>query len=644
MASAPSIDWEPCTVEGCAGSRSHENRRCLAHLAADELSRALDEIARDGKVDARGVEISSELLPRILDALPRTPDGERQFGEVDFRNATFTGEAIFRSTTFASHARFDGTTFKEDAWFSKTTFKGYAEFREACFAGDASFTKATFEGDASFTSATFEGDAQYDKATFEGDAWFMKTTFKDSVRFREATLEGDTWFGEATFNGDAWFSEATFKGQAWFGEATFEGDARATKATFEGDAWFGKTTFKGYAEFRQATFERDARFDGATFEGDAEFGEVTYMADAGFAGANFEGNAGFGEVTFERARRFGPVLVLDTLLLDGVSFPQAAELDISARRLSLVGTSFPARVNIQARWAEVILEGADFGAPSILCGSRAFEGLHEESLVQALKEEGSTLDSSGRPRLVSLRRANVGNLLLSDIDLRGCRFVKAHHLDGLRLQGDVEFARSPDGPWWTARRVLAEEHQWRSATEKGRLREGWYGDEVQPPGWLLEAHPEVQEALDAYFIANLYRDLRKGREDNKDEPGAADFYYGEMEMRRFDETKPQAERFILTLYWLVSGYGLRASRALISLLLTVLVFASLFWWVGFTPRPSFTRSLLFSLESTSSLFRVPETPTFSLTQLGEALQIALRLLGPLFFGLALLSLRGRVKR
>jgi hypothetical protein len=41
---------------------------------------------------------------------------------------------------------------------------------------------------------------------------------------------------------------------------------------------------------------------------------------------------------------------------------------------------------------------------------------------------------------------------------------------------------------------------------------------------------ERQDA--AQEIANLYRALRKGREDSKDEPGAADLYYGEMEMRR----------------------------------------------------------------------------------------------------------------
>jgi hypothetical protein len=39
-------------------------------------------------------------------------------------------------------------------------------------------------------------------------------------------------------------------------------------------------------------------------------------------------------------------------------------------------------------------------------------------------------------------------------------------------------------------------------------------------------------ALDSGQIAGLYRALRKGRGDIKDEPGAADFYYRVMEMRR----------------------------------------------------------------------------------------------------------------
>ncbi|MEA2441859.1 MAG: hypothetical protein QOH76_3283, partial [Thermoleophilaceae bacterium] len=52
-------------------------------------------------------------------------------------------------------------------------------------------------------------------------------------------------------------------------------------------------------------------------------------------------------------------------------------------------------------------------------------------------------------------------------------------------------------------------------------------------------------------------------------------------------------------------------------------------------------AFLFSLESTTSLLRGPDR---ALTGLGETLWIVLRLLGPAFFGLALLSLRGRIKR
>lgn len=47
------------------------------------------------------------------------------------------------------------------------------------------------------------------------------------------------------------------------------------------------------------------------------------------------------------------------------------------------------------------------------------------------------------------------------------------------------------------------------------------------------------------------------------------------------------------------------------------------------------------MQSTTSFLRAPDV---TLTLPGQVIQIALRLLGPLFFGLALLSLRGRVKR
>ena len=50
-------------------------------------------------------------------------------------------------------------------------------------------------------------------------------------------------------------------------------------------------------------------------------------------------------------------------------------------------------------------------------------------------------------------------------------------------------------------------------------------------------------------IAGLYRALRKGREDTKDKPGAADLYYGEMEMRRHARpgvSRRRVERAVLS--------------------------------------------------------------------------------------------------
>jgi hypothetical protein len=77
------------------------------------------------------------------------------------------------------------------------------------------------------------------------------------------------------------------------------------------------------------------------------------------------------------------------------------------------------------------------------------------------------------------------------------------------------------------------------------------------------------EQLNAGQLAGLYRALRKAREDNKDQAGAADLYYGEMEMRRraaMPEGRGQlrawAEKFVIAIYWLLAGYGLRATKAL----------------------------------------------------------------------------------
>ena len=149
--------------------------------------------------------------------------------------------------------------------------------------------------------------------------------------------------------------------------------------------------------------------------------------------------------------------------------------------------------------------------------------------------------------------------------------------------------------------------------------------------------------------------MRKGPEDTKDEPGAAGFYYGEMEMRRLARrpvnpigagrigaaSRGRVERWILTAHWLVSGYGLRTWRAVARG--GDRAFAVAFHFVGFAapPRPvSYWTSLLYAFRATLSL----TDDQVKLTAWGQLLQGVLRLTGPVLLGLALLALRGRVKR
>jgi uncharacterized protein YjbI with pentapeptide repeats len=498
------------------------------------------------------------------------------------------------------------------------------------------------------------------------------------------------------------FAGATFVGTVDFGGAVFTGDATFDGATFEGVVHFDMVTFQDIATFdKRVTFKGDAHFPEVTFNAGASFREANFEGDAHFDKTTFNGNASFHKASMKEAFALGPMLVLETLELDGASFG-GIEIRVSADRLSCERTVFHGPANLQIRWAEVALDRAVFERASVLAASDEFTALpslddREQGALEALQERerrelaprcggrdgvrarerlsGRKHDRrTAQPRLVSVRRANVGDLVVSDVDLRACRFAGAHNLDRLRFEGAIEWPNSLEGWGWktrplalrrprTRRRTIAEEHEWRrDRFSKATAGEGvrsddvsalWYPKTYESPPWLQKV--AETKVLDPNQIARLYRALRKGREDNKDEPGAADFYYGEMEMRRRarrrrGESRPAArtswpEWTILSLYWLVSGYGLRASRALIALALTVVAFAFSFDWWGFEPDQDLDRALLFSAESTSSLFRVPQLPGDSmLTEWGQVLQMAVRLLGPLFFGLALLALRGRVKR
>ena len=582
---------------------------CLAHCSDKERSSALKLVSETGTIDACGTPITPSLLEQVLAATPRGENGEPLIKGCRFDRATFSGKATFDRATFS---------------------------------GKATFDRATFGGYVRFSKATFNGDVKFNKSVFEDEATFGLAVFRGSVAFDEARFSGGAWFAGAAFGGGAWFAEATFQGTATFDRATFQGTATFDRATFSGDAGFDGTTFK-----------HSAWFDG---------------------------------VRFEQARQIGPLLAYRGLVLDNAQFAQPVQIEVSSTGVCCRRARFPGGVQFRLRWARVVLDDTDLAAPSVLAGiprlSSQELARREEQIARAwqrlLKDEISV-----RPQLLSLRRADVAGLGLSNVSAADCRFAGAHNLDKLRLESDVSIATAPSpvglgGRRGGGREVIAEERAWRVDPQRAdRSRRRWVDLDPRWPGWLGDK-PDV---LGPGQIAGLYRALRKGREDVKDEPGAADFYYGEMEMRCHrpvnsrnagDQSNAtvqgRVERGILTAYWLVSGYGLRASRALATLLLILALATVGFVTVGFAPStttayqqvtlpsggtryepreirgapPGWAEAATYSVQSTTSLLRAPTNEP--LTESGRIIEITVRLLGPVLLGLALLALRGRVKR
>lgn len=459
------------------------------------------------------------------------------------------------------------------------------------------------------------------------------------------------------------FDEAVFAAPARLEDVHFLGDVHFDGVRFVGDAHFDYVTFHGAVDLRKAQFGREADFRSATFSGKARFAEAQFQGEARFQRASFLTDASLRRCTFSQRAQLGPMFVGGSLLLNESSFEQDVRIEMSARGCVCRSTRFRGRTDLHLRWAEVALDGASFSERARLAGVKTFARLTEDELLAAEKRFEFDGDARGRPRLLSLRQASVEGLALSNVDLRACRFFGARGLDQLRLEPGCEFAAPPARRRYTRRLTLAEEHQWRAGRQAGHGRadayyissRSWYAEACRPPA----GRGDLEDPVEPSEIATVYRALRKALEDRKDEPGAGDFYYGEMEMRRQQRpgqgratarfTRDRGERALITVYWLVSGYGLRASRAFASLAVTLAVGAGLLAWFGFRSGalydPPYDRSyawaLLFALESANSLLRPPQ---LKLTVGGEIMQIALRILGPLFVGLALLALRGRVKR
>jgi hypothetical protein len=317
-----------------------------------------------------------------------------------------------------------------------------------------------------------------------------------------------------------------------------------------------------------------------------------FSGRAWFDNAEIRTVASFHHAHFSHLARFDGVECAEDISFVGTHFAGEVWMDpVVARGLNLRDASFDRKVEISGS-SEMHVD----------CMRTRFEGGVNISSVAVVHAHMTYFGGPSmlfEVKVMSLVGSDVSNLVLSEADLSECEFLGAHRLEQLRIDGPTRFAM-PEKRWRARRRMLVEEG-----------------------------------AYDPLQVAALYRALRKSFEDSKNEAGAGDFYYGEMECRRHSKESSIAERVILWFYWLLSGYGQRASRALIALVVVVAVVTSLLtvWGQDF--------GMAARIAVGAVVFRDDRT---ELTATGEWTVLIARFLGPVLLALAVLAVRARVKR
>jgi uncharacterized protein YjbI with pentapeptide repeats len=617
------------------------------------LEEALASLAPGKSIDARGTDIGRDLLRKILSQMRGPDDRAARINVADFEGARFLGDAKFDNVTFEV-ARFGHAIFEGDGSFYGTTFSHYAAFHYATFKGIGDFGHAEF-AQAAFKHIDFGPGPRFDGATFNGLTEFIGNHFKGFTEFTKITV-----YDRAVFVRNRFDFYCSFQGAHFHDVAEIAGnyflctEASFYRVVFDKDVSLVKNEYECAAGFIETTFGGEASFGESIFRNDAWFGRSEFHKEVRFYGARFHGNifcrdakfhdlvefGGYEDVTVDGEMRIDSAGGHGELVLDGLTAAGIVEVDGTFTRVSCADAKLPGRVWFRLTGSDLWLDNTEFGGPTTV----------ESATIATTKLDDDASALQTVVHLRSLKGTDAEHLTLVDVDLSRCEFAGLRRPELLHLVGACRFAPMPRGwslrwgwmPWrWGMREALFEEHLWRASVRAPAGKKGWMSRDQasDPDGKTAVLGPER--------LTVTYRQLRAGLEDARNEPGAADLYYGEMEMRRAASRRAGrlGEWSLLGAYWLVSGYGLRASRAMIMLAIVILASAVGLQYAGFPGLTAgFSESVVFAAGAVLSLDLTNQHLPGTLTEWGDVIRIFLRIAGPVLLGLAALAVRGRVKR
>jgi uncharacterized protein YjbI with pentapeptide repeats len=423
------------------------------------------------------------------------------------------------------------------------------------------------------------------------------------------------------------FSQFVFPNPTDFANIIFANEARFVEAKFLKEAYFHNTVFSGGADFSDAQFLPGATFSGAKFLkasnfSGAKFGTPSWPLEtltsegeessyktlidlcvADFFGTRFDNEVNFAGANF-RCTRFGQAI-----------FGKHANftLAVIGYGSSFIGASFHA--------------GADFISTTFkkdiafsLCSF-----LGRTIFSQMELHRGPLIFSEVGVNFTEVTIDPLDAVIFRGADLRKCSF-RDTDVRGIEFTGVL---------WPTLGRRLV------------------VYDEIASP-YEKERNISISEfrARSLFRIEKIYRQLKQNYQERCDHERVSEFHYGEKEMRRKNPTTGLALRCFLTLYWLLSGYGERYLRPLISA--AILLVSSTFLYLKLGLHPKDASLAPFALTNTSDWLRAGHYSFRVMTLLkpddlipsdnAQWINTIQSILGPVLFGLFALALRQRLKR
>jgi uncharacterized protein YjbI with pentapeptide repeats len=467
--------WKKCATETCFAEASHPDGHCYVHTS-DEHRQAYLAGVRAGET-LSGLRGTYLTAEMVRQILSAVPDGVSN--TVAHAVKVFSGVDLSWCTIEefdVQHARFDGV-----ASFNATVFLEKAWFGGSVFAAGCDFRWCDVRGSSSFNDLRVSHEALFESARFGGGTTFMRSSFAEMATFAR------------TRSSTVMFNQCRFAKEANFDRAILQGPHNR----------FDACSFEGRVIFRDALFRGETTFDGALYP---PWGAARFASEAFFDRAHVTGKLDLSLVKFDVPVSLDAIEGTE-LRMHGSVFSVGQDADLRVGRVDLSRSSFAGGGTIEASGSRLVLDEVQADAPLVITSRREAEQV---------------------PHVASVRRARADQIVLGEVDLTRCRFFGAHQLERLRIEPGARFATIGRPLLLTRRAVIAEELDWRRVN--------------QPRRWEAVARtidPEGAPSQPPSAVASVYRALRRAREDAGDAPGAADFYYGEMEMRRVGGRHPR---------------------------------------------------------------------------------------------------------